>query len=90
MLNASTSAANSLQGQPSDNLMSNAERLNERLGTASERLQRIADTLLGNSPRDASGADKVSPAPNMARHVESGHALVTRIEAELQRIENRL
>lgn len=73
-----------------ESLMGDSAGLIERLANARGRLMKIADTLHGTTPHDAS--DKPgAPSPNtLRRHIDGAHSVISQIESELDRIEGRL
>ena len=71
-------------------LVSDGERLNGRLHDMSARIAKIADTLHGTAPRDASAKPGAPMASSVRRNVDAAFEIVQEMEGELQRIESRL
>ena len=70
-------------------LMADSGRLNSRLHDICERLEKVADTLHGSSPRDASGGVP-TPSNSVRRNIDSAHENIQEIESILDRIESHL
>jgi hypothetical protein len=71
-------------------LVGDGERLNGRLNDMAMRVAKIADTLHGTAPRDASAKPGAPVASSVRRNVDTAFEIVADIETELQRIESRL
>ena len=88
MQNYSTVQADNPKELPS--LMNDGERLNGRLREIAQRVEKVADTLHGSTPRDAGAKPGAPIANSLRRNIDVGNDIVSDIETELNRIEQRL